>query len=122
MTKTSAKKKSVSFKKVADNEISEFTKVKLFLENDIKETYDKYYESSINSFFDKKDDNFKDLMIKNENLRKDYERKKRALRIITSTHITWRNKTSIEGYFYRYYRDQIYCKSATPEIIKKIEL
>ena len=126
MTKTTAgkstdTKKSVHFKKVPDDEVSEFEKVKSFLEKDILLTYKKYMESSVNYTMNK-DNNFDEMVIKNEKLRKDFERKNRALRIITSTHITFRQKRSIEGHFYQYYRDQVYYKSIENDDTKKIEL
>ena len=106
-------KKKVSFK-VTTNDISEYQYVKLFLEKEIKESYCKYSETYNNKnidFNDFNDFNYKEFIKKNEELYKIYKRKKRALQIITNTEITFKKKTSIEEYFYRYYRDKIYHKS-----------
>ena len=104
MTRSSNKQKHVSFK-VSEKTITEYERVKIFLENDIKESYYKYYNTSVNLNFN--NDNFVDLVKKNEELYKDYLRKKRALDIITKAKITFKKNTTIEEYFYRYYKNKI---------------
>ena len=101
--------KKVSFKSKS-KEIPEYESVKLFLEKEIEESYSKYYESSFDKNLNINNTNFKEYVKKNEELYKIYERKKRALYIISNTKITLK-KTSVEEYFYRFYRDKIYNKS-----------
>ena len=109
MGKFENNKKKVSFKSNS-NEIEKYESVKLFLEKEIEESYSKYYESSIDKNLNINSNNFKDFVKKNEELYKIYERKKRALYIISNTTITFKKKTCVEEYFYRYYRDKIYNK------------
>ena len=113
--------KKVSFENnVKDNKNIEFIKVKSFLEKEIEESYKKYLDSSYNTVIENDYVSFKNIINKNQELRKQYDRKIRTLAIINKYSVLKKN-LSIEGYFYRYYRDNVYYRYIN-NLSEKIEL